>query len=55
MPEGWEKMWPEFYNHVYNIFKKVGTNEFDDAEDCLTGIAEYFGEDDRDSTLKDIF
>lgn len=48
MPEGWEKMWPEFYNHV-TTYSKVGTNEFDDAEDCLTGIAEYFGEDDGDS------
>lgn len=43
MPAGWEKMWPAFYKSVKN-FKANGKNTHDDAEDCLTGMVEDFGE-----------
>lgn len=42
MPAGWEKMWPQFHKHITTYTKK-GNNPHDDAEDCLTGIAENFG------------
>jgi hypothetical protein len=31
--------WPEFYDHVSN-YQKEGKHDHDDAEDCLTGVAE---------------
>lgn len=40
MPEGWEKKWPEFYQHIRR-YQKKGNNSHDDAEDCLTGVVEY--------------
>lgn len=42
MPAGWDKMWPTFYKHV-TTYSKKGNNPHDDAQDCLTGIAENFG------------
>lgn len=38
-PEGWERMWPEFYNHVTS-YMKTGNNKHDDAPDVLTGMVE---------------
>lgn len=38
-PEGWEKMWPEFYNAVTG-YLKIGGNAHDDAPDALTGVVE---------------
>ena len=48
MPEGWDKMWPEFYQHV-TTYMKTGKNKHDDAPDTLTGMVEKMGEDDGDS------
>ncbi|MDE5530457.1 phage terminase large subunit [Elizabethkingia meningoseptica] len=48
MPEGWDKLYPDFYNHV-TTYMKTGDNKFDDAPDTLTGIVEKIGEDDGDS------
>ena len=47
-PEGWDKMWPIFYQHVTG-YMKTGKNKFDDAPDTLTGMCEFFGEDEGDS------
>ncbi|GIZ08363.1 phage terminase large subunit [Flavobacterium sp. UMI-01] len=44
MPVDWKTRWPHFYKHVTNYLKS-GKNSSDDAEDCLTGVVEYFGED----------
>jgi predicted phage terminase large subunit-like protein len=41
-PEGWEKLWPQFYRDVTN-YMKVGKNDHDDAVDCLTGTFEQRG------------
>lgn len=38
-PTGWDMLWPIFHTHV-TTYMKVGKNEFDDAEDTLTGIIE---------------
>ena len=38
-PWKWQDKWPEFHEHV-NKYQKEGKNAHDDAEDCLTGIAE---------------
>jgi predicted phage terminase large subunit-like protein len=38
-PTGWDRMWPDFYRHV-TTYMKVGKNDHDDAEDCLTGTVE---------------
>lgn len=38
-PTGWEKMWPDFYNHLTG-YMKTGKNKFDDAPDALTGTVE---------------
>lgn len=43
-PEGWEKKWPAFYDHITG-FRKDGTNQHDDAEDALTGTIEMRGQD----------
>jgi len=42
-PVGWETLWPKFYKSLKN-YKAAGGNAHDDAEDCLTGITEDFGE-----------
>jgi len=44
MPVDWDKKWPLFYKHVTSYSAK-GKNANDDAEDCLTGIVEFFGQD----------
>jgi predicted phage terminase large subunit-like protein len=38
-PTNWKDKWPEFYDSVIK-YQKEGKNAHDDAEDCLTGIAE---------------
>ena len=38
-PKGWETLWPRFHTHL-TTYMKVGKNEFDDAEDALTGTIE---------------
>ena len=38
-PVNWKDRWPLFYHHV-TTFLKEGKNQPDDAQDCLTGIAE---------------
>ncbi|MDP3561713.1 MAG: phage terminase large subunit [Legionellaceae bacterium] len=50
-PEGWEKRWPVFHKHV-TAYSAIGKNAHDDAEDCLTGIVEYFGKDNIHSNTK---
>lgn len=44
MPEDWEKRWPEFARHVKK-YQRKGKNDHDDAEDCLTGVAEMINGD----------
>ena len=38
-PEGWDKMWPLFHRQLCD-FQKDGKNEYLDAPDALTGLAE---------------
>lgn len=53
-PKGWEKMWPDFYNHL-TTYMKVGKNAHDDAEDCLTGTVEQRGKWSGSSDLTGLF
>ena len=39
-PEGWEHMWPKFYEAITH-FSKIGKNAHDDAPDALTGTVEF--------------
>jgi predicted phage terminase large subunit-like protein len=39
-PSDWAIRWPEFYKHVTTYKRMFAANKFNDAEDCLTGIAE---------------
>lgn len=47
-PEGWEKMWPQFYQHV-TTYMKTGKNKNDDGPDVLTGMVEKRGEQGEDA------
>lgn len=49
-PEGWEKTWTEFYNHV-TTYMKTGKNKNDDGPDVLTGMVEKRGEAGEDASL----
>jgi predicted phage terminase large subunit-like protein len=40
MPYGWQRRWPEFYNHISRFKRLFKANKHDDAADCLTGIIE---------------
>ena len=40
MPSGWNRMWPEFYNHLITFKRLIRANSHDDAADALTGIIE---------------
>lgn len=41
MPEGWERMWPEFYHALTSYRKDTRRkSQHDDAPDCLTGVYE---------------
>ncbi len=46
-PRGWDKMWPEFYQHVTS-YMKTGNNKHDDSPDVLTGMVEM-----RDQSIGD--
>ena len=39
-PEGWEHLWPKFYEAITH-FSKIGRNAHDDAPDALTGTIEF--------------
>lgn len=39
-PINWEDRWPEFAKHLKH-YVRTGKNEYDDAEDCLTGVYEH--------------
>jgi len=39
-PSDWAIRWPAFYKHVTTYKRMFAANKFNDAEDCLTGIAE---------------
>ncbi len=47
-PKGWEKMWPEFYQHV-TTYMKTGKNKHDDGPDVLTGMVEMREQDNGES------
>ena len=38
-PVNWKDKWPDFY-HSMTTYLKEGKNKHDDAEDCITGVAE---------------
>ena len=38
-PSNWRHRWPEFYDSM-TTYQREGKNEHDDAEDCITAIAE---------------
>jgi predicted phage terminase large subunit-like protein len=40
MPEGWERMWPEFYTALSTYRKEPKRGQHDDAPDALTGVYE---------------
>lgn len=46
MPHDWKDRWPLVYKHVTN-YMKSGKNSNDDIEDALTGMVEFFGNDNR--------
>ena len=39
-PRGWDRLWPDFYRAITS-YMKVGKNDFDDAEDAITGTIEF--------------
>jgi len=41
-PVNWKDRWPEFYKAM-TTYLKEGKNKHDDAPDCVSGIAESFG------------
>jgi predicted phage terminase large subunit-like protein len=45
-PKNWGQMWGEFYASMKN-YKREGTNDHDDAQDCLTGCAEQVNKPKR--------
>lgn len=49
-PVGWDRMWPDFYNHVTG-YMKTGKNKFDDAPDVLTGMVEQRDSGNGDSGI----
>lgn len=46
-PNGWDKMWPEFYRSLTG-YMKIGKNDHDDAPDALTGTIEWRGKNGVD-------
>lgn len=44
MPHDWKIRWPLAYKHL-TTYLKSGKNANDDIEDCLTGMVEFFGQD----------
>ncbi len=43
-PANWEKLWPLCYE-MMNRYMKEGKNEFDDIQDCITGLAEHINQE----------
>ena len=41
MPEGWNRRWEEFYNHITTYRRLFHSNRWHDAADVLTGIIEH--------------
>ena len=41
MPQGWNKRWEEFYNHITTYRRLYFSNRWHDAADVLTGIVEH--------------
>ena len=39
-PDGWERLWPEFYAALTTYRKEAKRGQHDDAPDCLTGVFE---------------
>ncbi len=48
-PDGWEKRWPEFYQHV-TTYMKNGKNKHDDGPDVLTGMYEKRNQQGEDAS-----
>lgn len=46
-PRGWDKLYPEFYQHI-TTYMKTGNNKHDDGADVLTGMVEM-----RDQSIGD--
>lgn len=44
-PWNWKDKWPEFYDSMVK-YQKEGKNAHDDAQDCVTGIAEKINQGD---------
>jgi len=42
-PEDWKTKYPDFYGSM-STFQAEGKNKNDDAQDCITGVAEQFNE-----------
>lgn len=52
-PEGWERMWPEFYTALTSYRKdNRHRSQHDDAPDCLTGVYEMHGRRDARRGIK---
>ncbi len=49
-PEGWEHLWPKFYEAITH-FSKIGKNAHDDAPDALTGTVEFRKDSGRISAV----
>jgi len=45
-PHDWKNRWPLVHKHI-TTYLKAGKNANDDIEDCLTGMVEFFGDDNR--------
>lgn len=41
-PEGWEKMWTQFYKDIMTFQSDFKANQHDDCADCLTAIADRY-------------
>lgn len=52
-PKGWQHLFPQFANDLLS-YKKIGNNQFDDAEDALTGTIEH-RPSDRKARAADYF
>lgn len=53
MPHDWATRWPLFYRHL-TTYLKSGKNTSDDAEDCITGVVEWFGKDQQNGNLSQL-
>jgi len=52
-PDGWDRMWPEFYNAIMSYRKdNKKKNKHDDAPDCLTGVYEMHAKKVKQKKIK---